>query len=77
MIAQTLDLLINEIASLWAWGIGIIAGWGITLTLVVIAVVLLWRRQNRLEERLDQYRNMAVMEGRDASLRLNKLESRQ
>ena len=77
MIAQTLDLLLNEIASLWAWGIGIIAGWGITLTLVVIAVALLWRRQNRLEERLDQYRNMAVMEGRDASLRLNKLESRQ
>ena len=77
MIAQTLDLLLSEIASLWAWGIGIIAGWGITLTLVVIAVVLLWRRQNRLEERLDQYRNMAVMEGRDASLRLNKLENRQ
>ena len=77
MIAQTLDLLLSEIASLWAWGIGIMAGWGITLTLVVIAVVLLWRRQNRLEERLDQYRNMAVMEGRDASLRLNKLENRQ
>jgi uncharacterized membrane protein YhiD involved in acid resistance len=77
MIAQTLDLLLNEIASLWAWGIGIIAGWGITLTLVVIAVVLLWRRQNQLEERLEQYRNIAVMEGRDASLRLNRLETRQ
>ena len=77
MIAQTLDLLINEIASLWAWGIGIIAGWGITLTLVVIAVVLLWRRQKRLEQKLEMYRNIAVMEGRDASLRLNKLEGRQ
>jgi hypothetical protein len=77
MIAQTLDLLLNEIASLWAWGIGIIAGWGITLTLVVFAVVLLWRRVQRLEEELRQYRNMAVMEGRDASLRLNRLESRQ
>jgi len=77
MIAQTLDLLLNEISSLWAWGIGIIAGWGITLTMVVIAVVLLWRRVVRLEEQVQQYRNTAVMEGRDASLRLNRLESRQ
>jgi uncharacterized protein (DUF58 family) len=77
MIAQTLDLLISEIASLWAWGIGIIAGWGITLTLVVVAVVVLWRRVQRLEEEVRQYRNLAVTEGRDASLRLNRLESRQ
>ena len=77
MIAQTLDLLLNEIASLWAWGIGIIAGWGITLTLVVIAVVLLWRRIQRLEDQVQMYRNTAVMEGRDASLRLNRLENRQ
>ena len=77
MIAQTLDLLLNEIASLWAWGIGIVAGWGLTVTCLVIAVVLLWSRVARLEEEVRQYRNMAVMEGRDASLRLNRLESRQ
>ena len=77
MIAQTLDLLLSEIASLWAWGIGIIAGWGITVTLLVVAVVVLWRRVTRLEEEVRQYRNMAVTEGRDASLRLNRLESRQ
>jgi len=77
MIAQTLDLLLSEIASLWAWGIGIVAGWGLTVTFLVVAVVILWRRVTQLEEELRQYRNMAVMEGRDASLRLNKLESRQ
>ena len=77
MIAQTLDFLINEISSLWAWGIGIIAGWGITLTLVVISVVVIWRRVQRLEDQVQQYRNIAVMEGRDASLRLNRLENRQ
>jgi hypothetical protein len=77
MIAQTLDFLINEIANLWYWGIGIIAGWGITLTLVVIAVVVIWRRLQRLEDQVQMYRNIAVMEGRDASLRLNKLENRQ
>jgi hypothetical protein len=77
MIAQTLDFLINEIANLWYWGIGIIAGWGITLTLVVIAVVIIWRRLQRLEDQVQMYRNIAVMEGRDASLRLNKLENRQ
>ena len=77
MIAQTLDLLLSEISSLWHWGIGIIAGWGITLTLVVIVVALLWRRVQRLEDQVQHYRNIAVMEGRDASLRLNKLENRQ
>lgn len=76
MIAQTLDLLINEIASLWLWGIGVVAGWGLTVTFLVVAVVLLWRRVTQLEEQLKQYRNIAVMEGRDASLRLNKLEGK-
>ena len=76
MIAQTLDLLINEIASLWAWGIGIVAGWGLTVTALVFAVVILWRRVSKLEAQLTQYRNIAVMEGRDASLRLNKLEGK-
>ena len=77
MIAQTLEFLISEISSLWHWGIGIIAGWGITLTLVVVAVVVIWRRLQRLEDQVQMYRNTAVMEGRDASLRLNKLENRQ
>jgi uncharacterized membrane protein YhiD involved in acid resistance len=76
MIAQTLDLLINEIASLWAWGIGIVAGWGLTVTALVFTVVILWRRVSKLEAQLTQYRNIAVMEGRDASLRLNKLEGK-
>jgi hypothetical protein len=74
MIVQTLDFLINEISNLWAWGIGIVASWGITLTCLIVAVVLLWRRQDRLDTRLKHYHSMAVSEYRDASIRLNQLE---
>jgi hypothetical protein len=34
-------LLADGIDSLWLWTYGIIAGWGLTFTIVVIAIVLL------------------------------------
>jgi hypothetical protein len=74
MIVQTLEFLTNEISSLWYWGMGVIAGWGLTTTVMIVSVILLWRRVNRLESQLKIYHSVAVSEGRNASLRLNKLE---
>jgi hypothetical protein len=74
MIAQTLATLTNEITGLWSGVIGIVAGWGLTFTLVVAAIIYAHIRINRLTRRLENVSNNQVTENRDLSIRLRNLE---
>jgi hypothetical protein len=74
MIAQTINNLVHEVSSLWAWGIGIVAGWGLTLTLVIVAIVYAHIRITRLRHDVTKDRNDQVTDARELSMRLRKLE---
>jgi uncharacterized membrane protein YhiD involved in acid resistance len=74
VIAQTLITLTNEIAGLWSWVVGIIAGWGLTFTAVVAVIIYAHIRINRLKHRVEQLNNQLVTETRDLSIRLRTLE---
>jgi uncharacterized membrane protein YciS (DUF1049 family) len=74
MIAQTLNTLVSEVSGLLSWIICIIAGWGLTFTAVVAALVYAHIRIARLKKELDNVRNYLVSETRDLSLRIRKLE---
>jgi len=74
MIVQTLNTLVNEVSSLWAWGIGIVAGWGLTLTIVIVAIVMAHVRITRLRKEVETYRNYQVTDARELSIRLRNLE---
>ena len=47
-----IKLLTQTIDTLWIWTYSIVAGWGITFTLLVAAVIWLLARQIRLEHKL-------------------------
>lgn len=74
MIAQTLTTLTGEIAGLWSWIVGIIAGWGLTFTAVVAGIVYAHIRINQLKRELYNTRNQFVAETRDLSLRIRDTE---
>jgi hypothetical protein len=74
MIAQTLGNLVAEVNGMWSWIAGIIAGWGLTFTLVVVAIVYAHIRISRLRRDLDRLHIQHVTETRDLSLRLRNLE---
>jgi uncharacterized membrane protein YciS (DUF1049 family) len=74
MIAQTLNTLVSEVSGLWSWIIGIIAGWGLTFTAVVAALVYAHVRITRLKKIVGKIENQLVTDVRDLSLRLRKLE---
>ena len=74
MIAQTLGNLVAEVNGMWSWIAGIIAGWGLTFTLVVVAIVYAHVRISRLRRDLDRLHIQHVTETRDLSLRLRNLE---
>jgi hypothetical protein len=63
-----IKLLTDTIDSLWLWTYGIIAGWGLTFTIVVIAIVLLVIRTINLQRRVDALENRVVTNEREFNL---------
>jgi uncharacterized membrane protein YciS (DUF1049 family) len=74
MITQSLQAVVAEVSDLWSWMIGIVAGWGLTFTLVVVALVYAHVRISRLQQKVTQLESRQVTDGRDLSLRIRKFE---
>jgi hypothetical protein len=71
---NAIKLLTDTVDNLWILSYGIIAGWGLTFTLVVIALVLLTVRTIALQHRLDRLENRQVTDSRELSLRITKID---
>ena len=63
-----INLLTSAIDSLWWWTYGIIAGWGLTFTLVVVALVVLLIRTVNLQRRLDRLEARVITDEREYNL---------
>jgi len=64
-------MLADGIDHLWIWTYGIIAGWGLTVTVVIVAIVLLLIRTINLQRRVDNLENRLVHAERDFNLTVN------
>ena len=71
-----ITLLTNGLNDLWFWTYGIIAGWGLTFTLVVVALVLLLVRTINLQRRVDRLESRLVHAERDYNLSVNNWKSK-
>lgn len=60
----------QAIENLWWWTYGIIAGWGLTFTLVVAALIVLLIRTINLQRRLDRLEARVIMDEREYNLLL-------
>ena len=69
-------LLTNGLNDLWFWTYGIIAGWGLTFTLIVIALVLVVIRTINLQRRVDRLEQRLVHAERDYNLTVNNWKSK-
>jgi hypothetical protein len=71
-----IKLLADGVDSLWYWTYGIIAGWGVTFTIIVIAIVLLLIRTINLQRRVDRLENRIISAERDYNLTVNNWKSK-
>ena len=71
-----IKLLADGIDSLWLWTYGIIAGWGLTFTVIVVAIVLLLVRTINLQRRVDRLENRLITAERDYNLTVNNWKSK-
>jgi hypothetical protein len=67
-----IKILAEGVDHLWIWTYGLVAGWGLTFTLLVIAVVFLFARQLRTERRLKTLEARLVHAERDYNLTLTE-----
>jgi hypothetical protein len=65
-----INILTTAIDNLWWWTYGIIAGWGLTFTLVVAALVILLIRTINLQRRLDRLEARVITDEREYNLLL-------
>ena len=63
-----ITLLTTTIDNLWWWTYGIIAGWSLTFTLVVAALIILLIRTINLQRRVDRLENRIVTNEREFNL---------
>ena len=71
-----INLLTSAIDSLWLWTYGIIAGWGLTFTIIIVAIVLLLVRTINLQRRVDQLESRLVHAERDYNLTVNNWKNK-
>ena len=71
-----ITLLTNGINDLWYWTYGIIAGWGITFTILVVALVIVIIRTINLQRRVDRLETRLIHAERDYNLSINNSKSK-
>ena len=63
-----ITLLTNGINDLWYWTYGIIAGWGLTFTLILAALIILLIRTINLQRRVDRLEARIISNEREFNL---------
>jgi hypothetical protein len=71
-----IKLLADGIDNLWYWTYGIIAGWGLTFTIIVVALILVVIRTINLQRRVDRLEQRLVHAERDYNLSINNSKSK-
>lgn len=70
------NLLTSTVDNLWLATYSIIAGWGVTFTLIVVALVLVVIRTINLQRRVDRLESRLVHAERDYNITVNQLKSK-
>ena len=67
-----IKLLTQTVDSLWLWTYGLVAGWGLTVTLIVVALIFLLIRTINLQKRINTLESRLVHAERDYNISLSK-----
>jgi len=77
MNINPISFLVDNVENLWYSIYGLIAGWGLTMTIGVAIIVVLAVRLFRCERRLVQLENRLIAAERDYNLTLNSIKKNQ
>ena len=67
-----IPLLTTAIDNLWMWTYGLVAGWGLTVTFLIAALIFLGIRMLKLSQRVTRLENRLITAERDFNLATSK-----
>lgn len=68
--------LTSGIENLWFMAYGIIAGWGLTFTILVVVLIVVIIRTINLQRRVDRLESRLIHAERDYNLSINNTKSK-
>jgi hypothetical protein len=77
MNLNPISFLQDNVENLWYSIYSLIAGWGLTMTMLVAIIVVLAVRLYRCERRVEQLENRLIHAERDYNLTLNAIKKSQ
>ena len=72
MNLNPIAFLVDNVENLWYSIYGIIAGWGLTMTVIIATIVVLAVRLYRCERQVEQLQNRLIHAERDYNLTLER-----
>ena len=72
MNLNPISFLVDNVENLWYSIYGLIAGWGLTMTIIVATIVVLAVRLYRCERQVEQLQNRLIHAERDYNLTLDQ-----
>jgi uncharacterized membrane protein len=72
MNLNPIAFLVDNVENLWYSIYGLIAGWGLTMTIIVATIVVLAVRLYRCERQVEQLQNRLIHAERDYNLTLER-----
>jgi hypothetical protein len=67
-----IPLLTTAVDNLWMWTYGLVAGWGVTVTLLIAALIFLGVKTLKLSQRVTHLENRLITAERDFNLATSK-----
>ena len=67
-----IPLLTTAVDNLWMWTYGLVAGWGVTVTLLIAALIFLGVKTLKLSQRVTQLEHRLISAERDYNITLSK-----
>lgn len=70
-----IEKVIAELAEVWMWILSMVAGIGLTVSLLIIVLIYLFLRVTKISSKLRNLENRVISTERDFSLQINKIKS--
>lgn len=67
-----IPLLTSAVDNLWLWTYGLVAGWGVTVTLLIAALIFIGVRMLKLAQRVTRLENRLIAAERDYNITLTQ-----
>lgn len=72
VILNTLQVVVDNVQNLWFWTYSMIVGWGLTVTIIIVALAIVSIRLIHVQRQITMLQNRLIAAERDFNITINK-----